>query len=317
MTDDRRNDRIVRSWILGEAPDRAPERVRASIRAAISETPQTPGTPRRPLFEGAGRVTVPLWTAAAVLILALGVAGLGLLGSRGQIGGPPSPIPSPPVPSASPTPSAPSVSPSVAPSVAPTPSGLSLAAGPFSPTAFQPRLRFVLPSGWIKTWDRQNGMGIVPTGADFFIQTDGLVLFNGIYAYARPVAGPPDGGLTPVEGIGTSAKDLAEWLAGRPQLTATVPKAVTLGGRPAWQLDISLSADAGELCGIPCVNVLNSPDRNRSYAFGIEGPWAVHATLVTAPDGSTVLITVEGNGRDRLAAEVAEYQPILDSVSFP
>jgi len=116
--------------------------------------------------------------------------------------------------------------------------------------------------------------------------------------------------------VGTTAKDLATWLSSRPQLLASKPKLTTLAGRPAYQLDFTLSPDAGQLCGVPCVNLLNSADRVTWYQFGIEGPWKVRAFLLDGPDGATVMITVEdvdGVGFDR---EVREAQPVLDSLSF-
>jgi hypothetical protein len=306
MTDDRRSDRIIRSWFLAEAPERAPDHLRAAVRSALAATPQDG---RMAIFERRARVAVPPWTIAAVVLVALGITAVGLFGGRG-----PAATPSPP-PVTSPSPS-PSPSPKPSVSIEPTPAGIALAAGPTSTTRFQPTFGFVAPDGWIKLDDRPLAWHISPTTAGFFRQTDGAVYFDGIYAYARPLAGPPDGGLTPVEGVGTRARDLAEWLAKRPQLTVTTPKPLTFAGRPAWQLDFSLSSEAGELCGIPCANLLNSPDRNGSYAMGIEGRWAVHATFVDAPDGTTVLVTVEDVDGSGLASEVSAAQPILDSIAF-
>ena len=66
------------------------------------------------------------------------------------------------------------------------------------------------------------------------------------------------------------------------------------------------------MCGVPCVNLLNAPDRGASYQFGIEGPWKVRAFLLDQRDRSTVMITLEdvdGNGFDR---EMRAAQPILE-----
>ena len=92
---------------------------------------------------------------------------------------------------------------------------------------------------------------ISPPTAGFLRQTDSAVYFDGITSYAHPVAGQPDGGLSPVDGVGANAKELATWLSTRPQLLASTPKKVTLAGLSGYQLDFALSADAGELCGIP------------------------------------------------------------------
>ena len=140
--------------------------------------------------------------------------------------------------------------------------------------------------------------------------------FDGVAVYVGPVAGQPDGTIAPVEGVGTTSAALAAWLSTRPQLTATQPVQTTLAGRPAYRLDFALSPQAGDLCNIPCANLLDSPDGGRSYRFGIEGPWKVRAYLLEAPDGTTIMVTVEdvdGQGFDQ---EVSAAQPILDSMTF-
>jgi hypothetical protein len=309
MTEDRRNDRIVRSWILSEAPDHAPAHLGAAVRAGVAETPQAP---RSFVFERRGRVSTPLWAAAAVVLLLVGVTLVGVFGpGRG-------PAATPPVtatPSVSPAPS-PGGLPSPSTSPVPRASGVALAPGTWSSDRFHPTISMTVPDGWILGDDRALAARISPATAGFFRQTDGAVYFDGIYLYSGPLAGPADGAVTPVEGVGSKAKDLAEWLAARPQLTATPVTRVTVEGREAWQLDFRLSPAAGELCGIPCANLLNSPDGNRWYAMGIEGPWAVRTILVDAPNGETLAITVQDTDGSGLAAEVTAAQSILDSIAF-
>ena len=306
MTDDQRRDHDVRSWIQSEAPDHAPEHLRTTVRSELAQTRQERGTAvfmRRSWFRSSARMA-----AAAVLGLALVVVAGGLLGNRSQIANPgPTPI------SAS---TAPSASPVASSSAVPTPSGVILSGGSRTTDDFTPTLRFTAPAGWIQLYDQPMVFHISPPTAGFLRQTDGAVYFDGITSYAHPVAGQPDGGLSPVDGVGTNAKELATWLSTRPQLLASTPKKVTLAGLSGYQLDFALSADAGELCGIPCVNLLVSPDRAASYAFGIEGPWKVRAFLLDRPDGSTVMITVEDVDGKGFDGEVRAAQPILDSMSF-
>ena len=303
MTDDQRRDRDVRAWIQSEAPERAPDHLRTAIRSELAQTRQERGAT---MFMRRSWLRAPGWVAAAAVVaLAVVVAG-GLLGTRGQTANP-GPTPTPPTNTPSPTPSG---------SPVPTPSGIILPAGSTTTDVFRPTLRFTAPAGWIQLYDEPKVFHISPPTAGYLRQTDGAVYFDGITAYAGPVAGPPDGGPSPVEGIGTSAKELATWLSTRPQLLASTPRKVTIAGLSGYQLDFALSADVGELCGVPCVNLLNSPDRAASYAFGIEGPWKVRAFLLDRPAGETVMVTVEdvdGNGFDQ---EVRDAQPILDSLSF-
>lgn len=306
-------------WIGSEAPDRAPDRLRQAIRSEVAQTPQERGSAifgtgtfaRRLFFAAPTRLV-----AGLVVVLAIGIIVGSLVTGGGRVPAPAA-TPSSSPPRSSPSPSAP---PSPVPSPVPTLEGTLLPPGSSVTSAFVPPLRFTVPEGWVKSDDRPYGLRISPPGAGWLrLGNGGLppVEFDGIGGYSRPLAGPPDGGTAPVAGVGSTAKDLATWLSTRPQLTSTKPIKVTLAGRTAYQLDFSLSAAAGGLCGMPCVNLLNSSDEgSASYQFGIEGPWKVRAILLDAPDGTTVMITLEdvdGNGFEQ---EVRAAQPILDSIQF-
>ncbi len=314
-------EREISAWIESEAPDRAPDRLRQAIRSEVAQTPQERGSAifATAIFAGHRLLAAPAAVAAglAVVFLGIGIIAGSLLAGRGQVIGPAPAA----TPSASPSRSSPSPSaePSAEPSPVPTLEGTLLPTGPSVTAAFVPHLRFNVPEGWVKSDDRPSGLRLSPPGAGWHRQGNGglpPVMFDGIGAYSRPLAGPPDGGTLPVAGVGRSAKELADWLSTRPQLISTKPIKVTLAGRTAYQLDFSLSTAAGGLCGMPCVNLLNSSDGAASYQFGIEGPWKVRAFLLEAPDGMTVMITLEdvdGHGFDQ---ELRDAQPILDSIEF-
>ena len=305
MTDDQRRDRDVHAWILGEGAVRAPDRLRDSVRAELAETRQERATASLPEW----LASMPIRAAAAVVVLVLGAAALGVLTGRGSVGlGTPTPTPSPIPSTSSPAPSA---------SPAPSPPGPVLPAGAFRTASLRPGLTATLPAGWTLSVDDSDFLVLVRPGAAFFRQPDGLIAFDGVNVYARPRAGQPDGALAPVDGVGSSAKDLATWLSKRPQLTATTPVADTLAGRPAYRLDFQLSPDAGDLCGIPCANLLNSTDNPQtSYAMGIEASWKVRAWLLDAPDGSTVMVTIEAPEGTGFDATVAESTPVVASLRF-
>ena len=65
---------------------------------------------------------------------------------------------------------------------------------------------------------------------------------------------------------------------------------------------------------MPCVNLLNGT--NGGYQFGIVGPWQVRAILVDAPNGTTVMVTVEDVDGSGIQTELRRAQPILDSMTF-
>ena len=193
---------------------------------------------------------------------------------------------------------------------------MALPAGPTTTGALVPASRLSVPAGWLKTDDQRLAYGISPIDAGYLVQGDGAVNFDAVSVIVGPVAGQPDGTIAPVAGVGTTSAALAAWLSTRPQLTATQPVQTTLAGRPAYRLDFALSPQAGDLCNIPCANLLDSPDGGGSYRFGIEGPWKVRAYLLEAPDGTTIMVTVEDVDGQGLDQEVSAAQPILNSMTF-
>jgi hypothetical protein len=302
MNDDRRRDDIVHGWFLTEAPERAPAGLADLIRDQVVETRQEwPGTRFR-------------FDLRALRLVAGGLALLALSLLAGIYIGSPHPGPSP-TPSATAPASAGAPS-QAAPSPAPTPEGVILPAGEVTALAFTPRIAFAVPSGWTLQVDEPEFVSLVRPAPGYLVQGDGLVIFDGISVYARPVAGLPDGTLGGVPGVGTSAQALATWLSERPQLTSTSPIKSTLAGLTAYQLDFRLSSKAGDLCGIRCANLLDSAAGPNSYRFGIEGDWRVRAFLLDAPDGSTILISIDDADGVGFEEELAGAMPILESLRF-
>jgi len=297
MTD--RRDELIGQWIESEVPPRAPVRLLDAVRGELSETRQDRAWP---LVLGRSYLSrAALFAAAVALVFVVGFVAAGLLFNGNLVGTPP-----PPAPTATPSPS---------PSPGPTPVGSPLPAGSNATAQFVPRIQFTVPAGWRATYESPFYFELARPGAGYLVQGDGAAYFDSIKAYNRPMAGPPDGGTAPLEGIGTSASVLATWLSERPQLTATTPAPVKVAGLDGYSLDFSLSSAAGELCGMPCVNLLNSPDNSAYYAFGIEGPWKVRAFLLDA-SGGTLMITIEdvdGSGFDE---ETAAAQVIIDSMTL-
>jgi hypothetical protein len=308
MSEDRR-DLEIGAWLDREAPPHAPDRLRDAIREELVQTRQ----------EGAGawlaarRIgSSPIWTAAAaVLLVVVGALAGGFFATRAQTG---NAIDSP-RPSVSPSVSTrPSASPTVTPTPEPTVVGVA-ASGLVRPR-FAPSLEVTVPAGWVVSDDRPAAFRVSPPDAGFLRQGDGADYFDAVALYGSPVAGAPDGVLGPVAGVGTTAKDLATWLSTRPQLTATTPIPATLAGRKGYRLDFRLSPAAGELCTLPCVNLLFGPGSPEAYAFGIEGPWTVRAWLLDGPGGATIMATIEDVNGDASDAEFAAAEPILRTLAF-
>ncbi len=304
MTDNTRKDAVVRSWFEEEAPSRAPQRLLENVRVEVAEVRQERSTIRF----GGGRSPLLGWAAAIIAILLLA----GLVG--GLVGFPrPTMQPGP-----SPSPTATAASSQPAPTVLPTPGGVLLPSGIYRSVSFTPAVALTLPAGWLLEGDTAAALTFVRPGAGFIHQPDGANFFDSVRLYARPVAGQPDGTNDPMPGVGTSPVALANWLAARPQLTATAVTTTTLAGLPAYTLDFALSPTAGELCGVRCVNLLNGPgpDPGKVYQLGILGTWKVRAYLVAAPDGSTVVVTIEDTDGTGFDEEAAAAAPIVESLVF-
>lgn len=295
---DPRDDEVGR-WLRGEAPPSAPDRLREAVRADIAQAAQEPASvvPLRRL----ARPLLAVAAAAAVIVVAVGLARPGTLPSIGGVIG---------------TPSAATPSPSPAGSPVPTPFGQPLPAGPLRSSTFSPPIAIDVPDGWIFNADVALLLRVLPADAASVRQPDGEVFFDAITAYADPVAGAPDGSVGGIAGVGRGAEELATWLASRPQLVTTGPTPITFAGRPAWQVDFRLSPEAGGLCGVACISLFDSPDQARSYQVGYLGDAQVRAILVQVTDARTVLVAVEDVDGSGLDALVARAQPILDSWTF-
>jgi hypothetical protein len=258
-------------------------------------------------------------TVVAVLVIGIAVVAPAILVIRPFASGPEgqaSPFSSAsPIPSASGPGSSPSPSPSSSPSAAPTPPGRLLPAGSFSSTGVVPGVNATVPAGWTLQLDSRDLLILVRPNPGWVRQTDGLVIFDSVSIYARPSAGQADGSRQPVAGVGNGPQELATWLSERPQLVATEPVRSTLAGRTAYRIDFHLSTQAGELCGMPCANLLNGPTVT-SYAFGIVGQQRERAYLLQAPNGDTMMVCVEDADGSGVEPEAAAAAGILDSLAF-
>ena len=308
MSDRPRRDEDLRTWIFKDAPAHAPDHLRESVRGEIARTNQHKAGLGRHVARGVAET----WRAvAAVVIVAVTITAVGILGlSPGGVG---TSRTIPPSFSESPAQVTPDTTELASP--APTPLGSALAGGAVSSTGLLPGATLLVPAGWTLQLDSRDLFMLVRPDAGWLRQIDGLVLFDGVSIYARPRAGQPDGAQQPVDGIGTGAEELATWLSQRPQLVATASVETALAGRTAYRLDIELSSEAGELCGMPCAHLLNGPTPT-SYAYGISGPQKARVYLLELPNGDTVMVAIEDVDGRGLESEVDAAQPILNSLAF-
>ncbi len=163
------------------------------------------------------------------------------------------------------------------------------------------RISFTVPDGWALAEEvavtKPSASTVAPGGMS-------LHFLRGGWLYSQPciggaVDGPPD-----IE-VGPSADDFAEALAAHPQLDATNPLDVTLGGFSGKYLDLQLPADISK-----CEVYL--PWAPAFYAQGPSHRWHIWSLDV---DGVRVVIQ-SGDFLGTLPDDLAEMHAIIESIQI-
>jgi hypothetical protein len=115
-----------------------------------------------------------------------------------------------------------------------------------------------------------------------------------------------------------TAKTLAEWMAKRPYLQPTAVVATTLGGRPAWQLDIRLRTDAAatQHCDngpADCVAMIRLP--SVALPLGPSHGGAARVICVEMTNGRIVGVVASGDANN-VAGLLGDTRPFLESIRF-
>ena len=313
-------DRRLTRFLAEEAPRRVPERLISATREHVATTRQ-----RRLTFRFGQRlaavVLTPAGGIAAGLAVVVFVSALVVSGGSGPgVGSAASPAAS----AASTTrPSAPS---SPSPSVCPTdaqPCVPELGAGQHSSARFVPALRYTVPAGWINTLDDRGELDLRYAAGGQYTYPDGLTFHDGISIFRRPVA-ESAASRVPLDGIGTTAMDLADWLAGHADLVASTPRPITIGRAAGYRMTLSLpngSRASPDHCtrdhGEPrCESLFLSGDPSATYGFGLVGPEVADVYLLDLDGGDTVMVVIDDtDGVDQPGLEAAA-RPVVESFSF-
>jgi hypothetical protein len=241
------------------------------------------------------------WSSAALAVL-LAACGAGTVVA---------PSPTAPTASVSPASTASAVAASrPAPSMVPPPCFGPCPAGTHRSARFQPSLTYTIPDGWF-TSDQ-------PTEYVFQVSDqalDGIYLFRDPRAHSQAPDCPQTADLT----IGTSAKELTDWIAALPGLTATPPKAVTVGGLPGYTLDVRVAPSWKHACpysdGEPVVPLIVDGGPNYELDWNV-GATGVRIWVLDAGAGGRIWIDVEAGDRLTFAEIVERAIPIIESLEF-
>jgi hypothetical protein len=179
---------------------------------------------------------------------------------------------------------------------------------------FEPALTFTVPAGWNNVWDTRGGFGLWAPGWSDNGADQGSDCRSGPfpcgYLFDQPglsVRRDP----RPEEGcvdarVGTSALEVATWVANHPAIATEGPSSVEVAGLTGYQLDVSLVDTWRKSCpgGPGAVWLFEDLYLNDA---------SEHATmrliLLDLPDGGGVLIAIDGT-------QVDTAMPVVNSFQF-
>lgn len=213
--------------------------------------------------------------AAAAVVLAAGLGvGVGTMATRAH--DTPAPAPSHPVPS---TDSAHLGDPTCA-----APRVECLGAGTYQFGLVRP-VRWAVPPGF----GANSAAGATPLLVEIYRSVGPTA---GVTVLEHVRASSPDG-TRPASGVADDPRAFVTWVAARPFLDAGRVHRTTLGGRPAWQVRVTLAPDVPKGPGacseqrFSCYAI--SYQRNRAYS-GIWANMAAQYTAVRVPGGGTTVV---------------------------
>ena len=171
--------------------------------------------------------------------------------------------------------------------------------GTYTSQRFEPALTFTVPAGWNNPWDTRGSFDLwTPGWSGCCIDQPGL----NVVRDPRPEGGSVDAT------VGTSAIEVATWVANHPAIAAEALSPVEVGGLTGYQLDVSLADTWHGSClecdGLAVVWLFEDIYVNEHPRYA-----TMRLILLDLPDGGSVLIAID---EDRL--DVA--MPVVDSFEF-
>ncbi len=181
-------------------------------------------------------------------------------------------------------------------------------------------LRYTVPDGWAATSDWPERYELEP--ADWYASNRGDVAreIRGIYVMSRMGAfdHTPTCDAGALESVGRSPDALVAWLEDHPALVPATAQDITIDGRAAQMIDVSLVP--GWTAGCP------GDPTPRAILFGLDGEGAdgrqwgplegmKQRYVLFDLDGDTILIAI-GSSADRFDEFVADAMTIVESMTF-
>jgi hypothetical protein len=189
--------------------------------------------------------------------------------------------------------------------------------GTYTSQRFEPALTFTVPAGWNNVWDTRGAFGLWAPGWSDNGADQGTDCRSGPspcgYIFDQPGLSvrrdprPDEGCVDAVDAtVGTSAIELATWVASHPAIAAGAPSPVEVGGLTGYLVDVSLADTWRESCpdGPRAVWLfedlyLRDPEKYPEFA-------TMRLILLDLADGGSVLIAIDGT-------QVDAAMPVVDS----
>jgi hypothetical protein len=191
--------------------------------------------------------------------------------------------------------------------------------GTYTSQRFEPALTFTVPAGWNNVWDTRGGFDLWAPGWSDNGADQGTDCRSGPspcgYLFDQPglsVRRDP----RPAQGcsgyadatIGTSALEVATWVANHPAIATEGPSSVEVAGLTGYQLDVSLADTWRESCpdgpaAVWLFEDLYLRDPNRYPEFA-----TMRLILLDLPIGGSVLIAIDGTQVDAAMPVVRSFE---------
>jgi hypothetical protein len=172
--------------------------------------------------------------------------------------------------------------------------------GTYTSQRFGPALTFTVPAGWNNPWDTRGGFRLWTPGwsdESYLLDSPGL----SVRRDPRPDEGCVDA-VDPT--VGTSAIEIATWVANHPAIATKTPSPVEVGGLTGYQLDVSLADTWQKSCPGAAVWLFADLYLNENPGYT-----AMRLILLDLPDGGSVLIAIDGT-------QVDAAMPVVRSFTF-
>jgi hypothetical protein len=182
--------------------------------------------------------------------------------------------------------------------------------GTYTSQRFEPALTFTVPVGWNNPYDTRGSFDLwTPGWSDGWEDPDdpGIYVFDhpglSLFRDVRPREGCSDGVYATV---GTSAIEVATWVAAHPGIAEGAPSPVEIGGLSGYQLDVSI-AEKWQSCPIDGAQA-TVPLFDQLSLIKHPGYATMRLIVLDLPDGGNVLIEIDGKQVDAAMPVVRSFE---------